>query len=94
MLLSHTDAVNEYAYLPQDPLEILTIGIDVPLMGLYNIVLTVCEDGYITTNILAYGSRFQIGVENTEAFVDYVLNECQGYEIVHVVDPNEEGIPE
>ena len=41
------------------------------------------------TNILDTGKLFFVGEENTRAFIDYVLNECDGYEAVYT----EEGEP-
>lgn len=34
-----------------------------------------------------------MGEENTQAFVDYVLKECSGYEVVYTLDPDEVGMP-
>lgn len=84
-LLSETGAENEADGQPGgEPYEILGISVDIPLLGYKNISLSVREEGYITTNILDTGKRFLIGTENTQAFVDYVLDECEGYELVYV----------
>ncbi len=51
MLLSNTEAVNEYSDLDHEqPEEVLDICISVPILGYKNISLSVCEDGYIITN--------------------------------------------
>ena len=59
-----------------------------------NISLSIHEDGYLITNILSTGKKFFAGEENTQAFVDYVLKECSGYEIVYTLNLDEIGIPE
>ncbi len=47
------------------------------------------EDGYIITNIFSADKMFCIGEENTKAFVNYVLDECDGYEIIYSSNPND-----
>lgn len=95
LLLSNAEAANEYSDLDHEqPEEILDISVSVPLLGYENISLSIREDGYIITNILSTGKKFFVGEENTQAFVDYVLNDCDGYEIVYTVNSDEIGIPE
>ena len=95
LLLSDAAAANEYSDLDfEQPETILDISVDVPILGYENISLSVCEDGYIMTNILSTGKQFFVGEENTKAFVEYVLNECDGYEIVYTSAPDEIGMPE
>ena len=84
LLLSNPAAVNEYDDLDLErPKAILNIGISVPLLGYQNISLSIREGGYIITNLLSTGKMFYVGEENTKAFLDYVLEECDGYEIVY-----------
>jgi len=85
--------VNEYDEFKMEPDRILGISVDIPLLGYENISLSVREDGYIVTNILNTGKMFYVGEENTQTFVDYVLTECDGYEIVYDYE-NAEPIPE
>lgn len=95
LLLSNTEAINEYSDLDNEqPKEILDICISIPLLGYENISISVREDGYVITNILSTGKKFFVGEENTKAFVDYVLNECKGYEIVYPFNTDEVGLPE
>ncbi len=95
MLLSNTEAVNEYSDLDHEqPEEVLDICISVFILGYKNISLSVCEDGYIITNILSTGKKFFAGKENTQAFADYILRECSGYEVLYSLNPDEVGIPE
>ena len=82
MLLTKTDAENIYdeSKLHEMPRRIMGASVDIPLLGYQNISLSVAEDGCIKTNILDTGKMFRIGEEHTQAFVDYVVNECEGYE--------------
>lgn len=82
MLLSNPDAINEYDETAfWDGKEIFSIAVDVPLLGYENISISAKENGYITTNILDTGKMFYVGEKNIRAFADYVLKECEGYEI-------------
>lgn len=82
-LLSDEDAVNEHSDSDFNQTEeLLSISVDVPLLGYQNISITLYEDGYLTTNILDTGKKFYIGVENAQSFFDYVISECEGYEII------------
>ncbi len=95
LLLSNADAVNEYSDLDNEqPEKLLDLCVSVPILGYENISLSIHEDGYLITNILSTGKKFFVGEENTQAFVDYVLKECSGYEIVYTLNPDEIGIPE
>lgn len=90
LLLSAENAENKYDELNfQLPAEILQISVSIPLLGYENISISVHEDGCLMTNILDTGKLFFVGEENTRAFIDYVLNECDGYEAVYT----EEGEP-
>jgi len=93
MLHANPDAVNEYdqLLLHQIPQKILGISVSIPLLGYENISLSILEDGYIKTNILDTGKLFCIGEETTQAFLTYVLEECEGYETVWSL---EEPMPE
>lgn len=93
LLLSSEEALNDHNDLNWDPKKILGISVDVPLLGYRNISISVLEEGYIKTNILDTGKRFYIGEERTQAFVDYVLQECEGYEEILVFGIGE-GVPE
>ena len=95
LLLSDVSAENEYDDLSFDePKELLGICVSVPMLGYENISISVREDGYLITNILSTGKMFQVGVENTQVFVDYVLEKCEGYEIVYASGSDEDGVPE
>ncbi len=85
MLLSDTTLENVY-----DDREMyvshMGISVDIPLLGYENISLSVTEEGYLTTNILDTGKAFYIGKDKVNAFVDYVLNHCEGVELVYEAD--------
>lgn len=95
MLLSETDVKNVY----QDGWSgehsvAMSISVDIPLLGYQNISLAVTEDGYLTTNILDTGKAFFIGEDKVQAFMDYVIENCEGYELVYKASGEEEGVPE
>lgn len=93
-LLSDENAKNEYSDFDFDQVEeLLSISVDVPLLGYENISITLYEDGYLTTNILDTGKKFYIGTENAQSFFRYVIDECEGYEIIfqYAIEPD---IPE
>lgn len=92
MLLAAEDAENVYdeSALSEIPEKVIDIGVDIPILGYRNISLAVHENGYIVTNILDTGKMFCIGTENTEAFIRYVLEECDGYEVLYVYDGESE----
>lgn len=78
LLLSEPDAKEcyndfELYLLPRD---IMNISISYPLFGIQNVSLSVCEGGYIKSNLLGTGKLFYIGEEKTEAFMDYVWDNC------------------
>lgn len=93
LLLSASEAENIWDDTQATPDRILGISVDLPLLGYENISLSVHQGGYISTNILDTGKMFHVGEENAGAFVDYVLEECEGYEIVYVTDEPEDHSP-
>ena len=71
----------------------MSISVNIPLLGYENISLGVTADGYLTTNILDTGKAFCIGEEAARSFIDYVLENFQGYEIVYT-EPEGSTVPE
>ena len=92
MLLDDLTAKNVDNYDSMNFFNKMSINVFIPVLGYENISLSVTEDGYITTNILDTGKAFYIGEDKTDMFIEYVLNNCQGYEIIYIQD--DEGIPE
>ncbi len=93
-LLSDVEAKEVYDQMElyEQPRRIMGISVDIPILGIENISLSVQEAGYIKTNIVSTGALFYIGEENTQGFVDYVLNQCEGYETIYLYE--ERGVPE
>ena len=60
--------------------ELISVSINIELLGYENISLTVTEDGYLTTNILDTGKAFFIGKEKAENFAEYVSENCKAVE--------------
>lgn len=95
MLLSDTDVQNVYqdGWSGEHPVA-MSISVDIPLLGYKNISLAVTEDGYLTTNILDTGKAFFIGEEKVQAFMEYVIENCEGYELVYKTSGEEDAVPE
>ena len=92
MLLSDGTLPNVWSDTAEFAQEI-SVSVDIPLLGYENISLWVTEDGYLATNILDTGKAFFIGEEAAQSFVEYVLENCEGYEIVYT-DADGGGEPE
>ena len=70
--------------------ELISVSINIELLGYENISLTVTGDGYLTTNILGTGKAFFIGKEKAENFAEYVRENCEGTEkITYIVNSSE-----
>lgn len=81
-LLAKEAAKNVYSDLNMEPAEtLMELSVSIPLLGYENISIRVDKDGFLTTNILETGKKFYIGTEHAQAFVDYVSEECDGYEV-------------
>ncbi len=65
---------------------VMSVSVNIPLLGYENISLWVTADGYLVTNILDTAKIFFLGTEKTEAFIHYITENCQGYEIVFDTD--------
>ena len=61
----------------------MSVSVSVSILGYDNIGIWVTDDGYLVTNIGSTGKAFYLGVERVNAFVDYVMQNCQGYEIIY-----------
>lgn len=87
LLFSDANALLEEAYY-FDPAftedrHILGFSVDVPVFGSYNISVSITENGYLITNILSTGKAFYIGKERVQAVFQYVMENCQGHELVY-----------
>ncbi|MGM9636916.1 MAG: hypothetical protein ACI3YK_02915 [Eubacteriales bacterium] len=98
MLLDDLSAVNEAR---DDSVQtysiIMSFGVSIPKLAVENLSMSVTEDGYLITNLLATRKVFYIGPNKTRAFVDYVMNTLVGYEWVYedeIAEPESEAEPE
>lgn len=62
---------------------VVSIGINVDLLGYENIGLWISEDGYMHTNILDTGKTFFIGKEKLNEITNYLLDNCDGERYVY-----------
>ncbi len=94
LLFSKTEAVIEkqYDYDPafMEDRRVLDFSVNVPVLGSYNISIAITENGYLTTNILSTGKAFYIGKDRVQTVLDYVTENCQGYELVYESDTPQE----
>ena len=65
-----------------EDVSVVDISIDIPVLGYENISISLTQNGYLTTNILATGKAFYIGQEQVEAVVSYITGNCEGHELV------------
>jgi len=75
LLLSDTSLKNEGDMRDDVPFmfaSIMSVSVDVNVIGYKNISLAVDADGYMQTNILDTGKTFFIGKDKVQAFIDYV----------------------
>ena len=91
MLLSDRDLKNVENYDSMNfGKKLISVSINIELLGYENISLAVTEDGYLTTNILDTGKAFFIGKEKAENFAEYVHENCEGTEkITYTVNSSE-----
>lgn len=61
--------------------EMMTISINLHVLGYDNIALSITEDGYLQTNLLGTGKMFYIGKGKTQAFADYIREYAKGREL-------------
>ena len=85
MLFSNLDVINMHKDTDFHK-TIMSISVDIELLGYKNISVAVTEDGYLTTNILDIGKAFYIGTEKVNEFVNYILEHYQGYKIVYITE--------
>lgn len=74
------EAVYTSDYLTQA----VSISVDIPLLGVKNISVSLTDKGYLLTNILETGKGFYIGEDTVQEFIDYVIENYEGYKIVYV----------
>lgn len=65
--------------------QVLFFGISVDAIGRNNLAISVNDDGFVHTNLTAYGRGYQIKVANLTNFIDYLNQNYEGY-IVRYVD--------
>lgn len=93
MLLSDENTTNVKDFDSMQFNSIMSVSVNIPVLGYENISLSVTDNGYLTTNILDTGKAFYIGEDKVNTFVNYILKNCEGYEIVYA-DTEDVGEPE
>lgn len=65
---------------------LMSISVNVRLLGIENVSIAVTENGYLTTNILGLGKAYFIGTERVHAFTEYVETHCEKREHTRTTD--------
>ena len=91
MILSDTSIKNiEYDRFSD---MLISLSVDIPVLGYKNISLGVTKDGYIVTNIMGTQKCFFIGTEKAEAFESYVSENVAYKEMVTVYENSDGTVP-
>lgn len=91
MILSDTGIKNiEYDRFKE---MLISVSVDIPLLGYKNISLGVTKDGYIVTNIMSTQKCFFIGTEKAEAFEAYISENVAFKEMATVYENPDGTIP-
>ena len=69
----------------------LTVSVSHELLGYENMALCICEDGTVWTNIMGMQKSFFVGKEKTDAFVEWVIDNVPGKQIVYIY-PEEDDV--
>ncbi|MBQ6898502.1 MAG: hypothetical protein IJN70_05915 [Clostridia bacterium] len=91
MILSDTSVKNiEYDRFKD---MLISVSVDIPLLGYKNISLGVTKDGYIVTNIMSTQKCFFIGTEKAEAFEKYISENIAFKETATVYERPDGAVP-
>lgn len=72
---------------------LISLSVDIPILGYKNISLGVTKDGYIVTNIMNTQKCFFIGTEKAEAFEKYISENIPYKETVTVYENPDGTVP-
>lgn len=70
--------------------KIIDINLDIAQLGYKDITIFLSSDGYLIIDIFNERYNFYIGKEKVENFVNYIIENCEGYKIVYVYDEEED----
>lgn len=94
MLFSNLDLKNIYTdngkYRSDKYSTSIEISVDIELLGYKNISVELTDKGYLITNILDSGKAFYIGEEKVKEFLDYIMENYDGYKIVYIYKNDKE----
>ena len=71
-------------YIPEYINREITIDVDNSVLGNNYEGISLTDNGYLLTNILGSQKAFYIGKEKIDRFLDYIIENYDGYEIVYV----------
>ncbi len=83
-LLDNTDIrnISDNTYHEQ----LVSLSVDIPILGYRNIYLAATKDGYITTNILGSRKCFFIGTDKAESIAEYLYENIEYTENIAVYE--------
>ncbi len=84
-LLNDKNIKNEHN-LSHKHISMISINASIPLLGYKETDISISEDGYIFTSILEMGKCFYIGEKKANEFLEYIIKNYEGYEIVYIDD--------
>lgn len=94
MLFSNLDLKNIYTdngkYRSDKYSTSIEISVDIELLGYKDISVELTDKGYLITNILDSGKAFYIGEEKVKEFLDYIMENYDGYRIVYIYKNDKE----
>lgn len=81
MLLDDLTVENDPDFTPGQ--KVMSISVNVDVLGNHNKSISLTEDGYLYTNLLESGKFFFIGKDKVAKFVDEVTGNHQGYRYIY-----------
>lgn len=89
-IIEFTNAYNDENYFNEIYAPTMRIYMDIPFLGYEEAEISVRPNGYITTGLFGTSKIFYIGEDNVQKFVDYIVDNYQGYKLVYVYPEEEE----
>lgn len=64
--------------------QLMSVSVDIPILGYKNISCWVTENGYLVTNILDTGKAFYIGEDKVQEFINYITFNYEGFKTIYI----------
>jgi len=63
---------------------LMELKLDIPILKDTPYTIVLSRKGYLSTDLISTGRVFNIGEENIQDFIDYIINKFDGYKLVYV----------